>query len=340
MQFLKKKSEPKATASSSKRLLGGLRAIAEALVIVLLIRWLVVEAHMVPTGSMIPTVLPGEYLLAEKLSYRFSEPRPGDIVVFKYPGNPPVDYVKRCIATAGQTVEIRDRKVFVDGVAIPDSKAHFSSGFPSLPNLLDIPSDQWQTSWENRRLPADVEAYIRHRPNIVAGYCAYLAAYYAEISGIEVDYDSLQKVVSAIEVTGNSWEMYLRNALDQGFKATLGESYSPEKVIPIIQQSLRIDFGGLSNKIIADNFSKITVPENTIFCMGDNRDFSLDSRFWGPVPLENVKGRPVMLYYSVEVKKQASSQKPPSMIDNIFMLVASIFRPGDIRFSRFFTLLF
>jgi signal peptidase I len=51
---------------------------------------------------------------------------------------------------------------------------------------------------------------------------------------------------------------------------------------------------------IRDNFGPFTVPDGTIFCLGDNRDNSLDSRFWGPVPLDFVKGRAVLIYWSYE----------------------------------------
>lgn len=107
-----------------------------ALFIALLVRVSVVQAYHVPTGSMKGTILSGDYLLVNQFIYgirtpdsvpftnmrlphfRFpalKDPRPGEIVVFKFPPDPTQNYVKRCIAVPGQTVEIRDGIVYVDG---------------------------------------------------------------------------------------------------------------------------------------------------------------------------------------------------------------------------------
>jgi len=339
MRFIKEKSPTKKTSSSAKRFLGGLRAIVEAIVIVLLLRAFVVEAHAVPTGSMIPTILPGEYLLAEKISYRFGNPDVGDVVVFKYPLQPKVDYVKRCVATAGQRIAIKDGMLYINGAAVPDSHANFSEEFPPLPNLFDIPPEKWQQSWENRTLMTDIAAHLQQRPDIIIRYCTFLAAYNANKAGVEVDYDSLLEAVSQVKINAVTWEDYQRTALNEGFNAVLGDEYSLEKVMPIIQMSLITNFYGIANIVIMNNFAEVTVPDGCIFCMGDNRHHSLDSRFWGPVPLENVKGRPIVLYYSVEVDPPKPG-KAPTMFDNILILIGSFFRPWDVRASRFFRLLF
>lgn len=73
------------------------------------------EAYRIPSGAMEPTLLVGDYMLANKITYSFKNPSSGNIIVFKYPGDGKTDYVKRLIATPGQTVEIRNKKVFVDG---------------------------------------------------------------------------------------------------------------------------------------------------------------------------------------------------------------------------------
>jgi signal peptidase I len=96
-----------------------LEAILVALIIAVVLRAFVVQAYRIPTDSMQNTLIPGDYVLVNKLAYQFGDPQPGDVMVFQYPLNPSKDFVKRCIASEGETVEIRDKVVYVDGVATP-----------------------------------------------------------------------------------------------------------------------------------------------------------------------------------------------------------------------------
>lgn len=111
-----------------------------ALIAALIIRQFIVGSYFVPTGSMENTIMVGDFLLVNKFNYGmrtpdwigipftdigfsvpwvripgFKKPKPHDVVVFRYPLNTQIDYIKRCIATEGQTLEIIDKKVRVDG---------------------------------------------------------------------------------------------------------------------------------------------------------------------------------------------------------------------------------
>lgn len=113
-----------------------------ALLFAYIIRIFFVQAFKIPTGSMENTLLVGDLLLVNKFIYgartpdvipftdikipqyqlpALREPRSGDIIVFKFPPDPVVDYIKRCVAVAGQTVEIRDKVVYVDGKAFRET---------------------------------------------------------------------------------------------------------------------------------------------------------------------------------------------------------------------------
>src|SRR5580765_2352506 len=113
-----------------------LEALLLAIVLTLVIRGLVVQAFRIPTGSMEDTLLVGDFLFVNKMVYgseidigfggnrliyyRFPairEPKPGDIIVFRYPDDPSRDFIKRCVAVGGQTVELRDKVLYVDGQA-------------------------------------------------------------------------------------------------------------------------------------------------------------------------------------------------------------------------------
>lgn len=107
-----------------------IKSLIYALLMALLIKYSVIEAYNVPTGSMENTILVGDFLLANKFIYGIRlpiigvtlpgirDPKPGDVVVFKWPGDRKTNYVKRCIAVGGQTVEVRDTTVYVDGKPI------------------------------------------------------------------------------------------------------------------------------------------------------------------------------------------------------------------------------
>ncbi len=86
-----------------------------ALVLALFIRTFFVQAFKIPTGSMKPTFMENDRILVDKLTYRFKLPRRGDIIVFKYPVDTKKDFVKRLIAFGGESVEIKNGGVFING---------------------------------------------------------------------------------------------------------------------------------------------------------------------------------------------------------------------------------
>lgn len=114
-------------------------AIIIAILLALFIRTFIVQAFKIPSGSMIPTLKIGDHLLVNKFSYGlklpftgtvvipWKDPQRGDVVVFRFPKDRSVDYIKRVIGVPGDIVEIKNKRVFINGKAIEDSHAHFSS---------------------------------------------------------------------------------------------------------------------------------------------------------------------------------------------------------------------
>ena len=172
-------------------------AIIMALILALFIRTFIVQAFKIPSGSMIPTLAIGDHILVNKLSYglripfleryllQYDNPERGDVVVFIYPEDRSKDFIKRVIAVAEDSVEIREKKIFINGKQIDDPHGHFAG-------------------------------------------------------------------------------------------------YDPQA-------------GGVGS---GDDFGPKTVPANHIFVMGDNRDRSYDSRFWGFVDLNDVRGKAFLIYWS------------------------------------------
>src|SRR5436309_8805130 len=101
-----------------------------ALVLTLFLRAFVIQAFRIPSESMKDTLLVGDFLFVNKFEYGpkipfthirlpgLRHPKRGDVIVFQFPGDPSKDYIKRCIATGGETLEIRNKQVSVDGVAL------------------------------------------------------------------------------------------------------------------------------------------------------------------------------------------------------------------------------
>ncbi|ACI21080.1 MULTISPECIES: signal peptidase I [Thermodesulfovibrio] len=182
---------------TGKKILEYVKSIGIAILIALFIRAYIVQAFKIPSGSMIPTLLIGDHLLVNKFIYGvnpplsdekilvFETPKRGDIIVFKYPEDPSRDFIKRVIGVEGDTVEIKNKKVFVNGIELK-------------------------------------EPYARHTDSYI----------------------------------------------------------HPRELDP------------------RDNFGPIKVPPHKLFVMGDNRDQSYDSRFWGFVDLKDVKGKAFIIYWS------------------------------------------
>lgn len=131
-------------ADKSQKKTGGLgetvSVIVQALVLALVIRTLFFQPFSIPSGSMRPTLLEGDYLFVTKWAYGYSryslpfspdifsgriwgsEPERGDVAVFKFPPNPSIDYIKRVIGLPGDKVQMKDGQLFINGVAVSREK--------------------------------------------------------------------------------------------------------------------------------------------------------------------------------------------------------------------------
>ena len=188
-------------------------SIVIAVILALFVRTWVVQAFKIPTGSMENNLLIGDHLLVNKFIFAPAatslerkllperEVRRGDVVVFKYPDEPERDFIKRVIGLPGETLELRNKKVFVNGRELEEPYVHF----------LEPASD--------------------------AG----------EITSFDVR-----------------------------------ERYGP-----------------------------VRVPEGQYFVMGDNRDNSQDSRYWGFLPRSYIKGKALMIYWSYESGRDEYASSGP-----------------------------
>lgn len=183
-----------------------IEAIIIAVILALFIRSFIVQAFKIPSGSMLPTLQIGDHLLVNKFIYGVKLPVTGavlipwktpvrdDVVVFRFPKDRSIDYIKRVVGVAGDSVEIKDKQVYINGEAVINPHAQY---------------------------------------------------------------------------TGND---------------IMRASAGPR-----------------------DNMGPVKVPEGTLFVMGDNRDNSYDSRFWGFVDLKDVLGKAFILYWSWDLNKPLMS---------------------------------
>ena len=194
-------------------------SIVIAVVLALFVRTFVVQAFKIPSGSMEPNLLVGDHLLVNKFVFAptasaledallpIRDIERGDIIVFKYPEEPERDFIKRVIGLPGDTIEVRNRQVTINGSPIEEPYAHY---------MFPISDDE-----------------------------------------------------------SNGYDVRAR--------------YGP-----------------------------VTVPEGHYFMMGDNRDNSQDSRYWGFLPADYVKGRALMIYWSFEPSDPSQPGGPLSALTNFF----------------------
>ena len=196
----KTKLSPVKTKSKIRELV---EAILTAFLIAAFIISFLVQAFKIPSGSMIPTLLVGDHLFVNKFIYGvkipyfrvtiipITDPKRGDVIVFIYPQDRSKDFIKRVIGAAGDKIEMKNKKLFIN---------------------------------------------------------------------------------------------------DQVYTDTFG-IYNDDAIYP-------------ANVQPRDNFGPVTVPQGSLFVMGDNRDHSLDSRFWGFVDLKDVQGKAFIIYWSWDAEEK------------------------------------
>src|SRR5687768_12999997 len=130
-------------------------SICVAVILALFVRTFVVQAFKIPTGSMENNLLIGDHLLVNKFVFAptlgdiektllpIDPIRRGDVIVFKYPEQPDRDFIKRVVGLPGETIELRNKKVYIDGKPLDEPYVHFifppeENGESSAPNLPDF----------------------------------------------------------------------------------------------------------------------------------------------------------------------------------------------------------
>ncbi|MCK4689354.1 MAG: signal peptidase I, partial [Candidatus Marinimicrobia bacterium] len=204
-----------------------------------------IEAYQIPTGAMESTILIGDFILADKFWAKISKPEQGDLIIFKFPKDKSINYIKRCIAGPGQTVKVRNKVLYVDGKVFKNPK---HSQFIS--NVI-CPS-----SWNNP------EIFPRG-----AGNQDNYGPVYVPAKGDTLRYGQVPTQI-------------IQNVVDlahHNFNVSRGKIYIDGKQV-----------------------NYYVVEHDHYFMMGDNRDNSYDSRFWGFVSQKYIVGKAGIVYLSLD----------------------------------------
>ncbi|MBC5707713.1 signal peptidase I [Hungatella hominis] len=165
-----------------------IKIIIAAAVIAFVLNNFIIANSKVPSGSMENTIMTGDRVIGSRLSYRFSDPKRGDIVIFHFPDDPTgtIYYVKRIIGLPGDTVDIIDGKVYLNGSETPLDESYIREPMdPEPPARFEVPEDSYFMMGDNRNFSADARRwenkYVK-RDKIIA---KVLFRYYPGIGKIE-----------------------------------------------------------------------------------------------------------------------------------------------------------
>ncbi|HHY44576.1 MAG TPA: signal peptidase I [Firmicutes bacterium] len=149
-----------------------LETVLIALLIAILVRAFVIERFLVDGPSMEPTLWDSQSLLVNKLAYKFSKPKRGDVVVFRYPLDPSRDYVKRCVAVGGDTVEMRLGRLYVNGLLKEEPYVRF----PGLYEMksITVPEDCIFVLGDHRTNSEDSRMFGPVKLSLVKGKAVFI----------------------------------------------------------------------------------------------------------------------------------------------------------------------
>jgi signal peptidase I len=234
-------------------------AFGVAIVLGLGLRAFVVEAFRLPASSMSPTLQIGDHVFINKLVPRWRSPARGEIIVFRQPCSPDRDYIKRVIALENDTVEIRCGVVYVDGAAIP--------------TVLERASDRYEDRDESsdQRFERPVS---RYRESLGG------RTYQVFQDPDRPERDARRgKVDVGEDAKDFPRELAPSCAQEDGGSEPWGSSQLPGQVVTV---------GPPSDP--CKPYRHYVVPAGHVFVLGDHRSNSNDSRYWGSVPVDNIKG--------------------------------------------------
>lgn len=169
-----------------KELLSWIVLIVTAVLIAFFVNTFIIANSRVPSGSMENTIMTGDRVIGSRLSYHFQEPERGDVIIFRFPDDESLYYVKRIIGLPGDIVDIRNGRVYLNGSDTPLEEPYIKEPMEIEPDLhYEVPEDSYFMMGDNRNLSSDSRRWEHtfvKREKIVA---KVLFRYYPRIGWIE-----------------------------------------------------------------------------------------------------------------------------------------------------------
>ncbi|SVB11830.1 uncharacterized protein METZ01_LOCUS164684 [marine metagenome] len=308
---------------NKRKLISETKAIVFIVLTVLLVKVTVLEAYIVPTGSMENTIMTGDFLIGSRFVFgmrtpdwigipytdigffipyikfpEFKIPTTGDVLIFKYPRDKYVKYVKRCVAGPGDTLLVQEKKLYVNGVEVPMWKNGKYLTAPMQKNFRQ--SDIFLSSETNINKDNIGPIYVPKSGDVFQIHeetnwrfllpIILMEGHTATLKSNEVEYEfTLQ----------DPNELFRRKG-----KEDVYENYFPKGPLltPWSKAIKDEDFQFLViGGIPASEWTEYKVSQNYYWAMGDNRDNSLDSRYWGYIPENNILGEALFTYFSLDL---------------------------------------
>ncbi len=264
-------------------------SIGAAVLIALALRAFVIEAFKIPSSSMYPTLEIGDHIFVNKFIYgiripwtstkffQVRAPERGEVIVFIQPCEPDRDYIKRVVALANDTVEVRCNVVYVNGAAIPNK---LIEGEGCTYDDFDEINKKWFTRQCSR---------------------------YSELAG-DLRYDTYHDADRPLRDERARTNHGLLSGDNKDFPRLDGARMPPScstnpdgeaLVAPNQKRGELVESNpGQASSNACEQQLHYVVPAGHVFVMGDNRANSNDSRYWGSVPVENIKGKALFIWLS------------------------------------------
>ena len=154
----KKEVDPVARKKAvAKEIMSWVWVVLLAFLATIIIRKFVIVNAEVPTGSMVSLIDPGDRLIGFRLSYLFKDPQRFDVVIFKYPVDPNEKFIKRVIGLPGETVTIRDAKIYIDDSTVPLDEPYLPERWTEQNDglIYEVPEDSYFLLGDNRNVSLD-----------------------------------------------------------------------------------------------------------------------------------------------------------------------------------------
>jgi signal peptidase I len=308
---------------NKQKIISETKAIVFIVITVLLVKVTVLEAYIVPTGSMENTIMTGDFLIGSRFVYgmrtpdwigipytdigffipyikfpEFKIPKKGDILIFKYPRDKFVKYVKRCVAGPGDTLVVRQKKLFINSKEVPmwengkyltaPMQKEYKQRDLFLSSETNINRDNLGPIYVPKRgdiFPINSETNWRFLLPIIL-----MEGHKATLINKEVKYNFTLQDPNELFRRKGSQDVY--------------ESYFPKGNLLTPWSSAikneHFEFLLIDGKPLGE-WSEYKVTQNYYWAMADNRDDSLDSRYWGYVPENNILGEALFTYFSLNL---------------------------------------